>query len=56
MHCKTEIYHTYVSFGSSQENYKSGMVQAYVGQILLKRDILKVFTMSNLYIFQVISG
>ena len=26
-----------------------GMVQAYVGQKLLKRDILRVFTMSLLY-------
>ncbi len=32
------------------------MVQAYVGQKLLKRDILRVFTMSDLYIFKVIIG
>jgi hypothetical protein len=30
-----------------------GMVQAYVGQKLLKRDILTVFTMS---LFYIISG
>jgi len=29
------------------KNHTYGMVQAYVGQKLLKRDILRVFTMSD---------